>query len=224
MAAIYRLVKYAATSHEERDAAKTAPLTAGFFGYFPESFGMYVVGAGTDFQSQRFYLGSEAEGPLYALTFHDGPGFRQMELYSTTEYKAPLLALATNEKRYSSNGVITLPGNSQSETINNTERVKSKSLANVYTFGVNVGRGTEVRTELFEWREDKKPKPKIRRLVRIHDGGAEVVAIWREGSVPNRQGRLATFEFTGSGLTDELGDYWALMAVVTALRVCQSQW
>lgn len=229
MSAIYRLIKYAASSQDERDATKSAPFSAGFYGRFPISLGMYYAGAGPDYKSQRFYLGSEDDGKLYALTFHDAYGLHQMTLYSTPEYKAPLLGLALNETRLGSGATITLPPTSSSSSTgeqggNRVEKLKYNFQRSTHSFTVVVGRGTDARTETFEWRDDKKPKPKIRRLTRIAPEGLEIVAVWKEGSVPNRQRRLATLEFFESGATGELGELWTLMAVVSALRVCQSQW
>lgn len=47
------------------------------------------------------------------------------------------------------------------------------------------------------------------------------MATWTEGSVPNKQGQLAVFRFTDVNATSILGRYWALLAVVSVLAVCQ---
>lgn len=220
MSAVYRLVKYAVSAHEERDAAKAASIPPGFYGNFPSSLGLYYLGDGQDYKSLRFYLGTldQPAEKLYALTYHEAYGFRQMTLYSTLEFKPPVLAIAANEKRVSGNGLLTLPPLAEGQGHTFDERLKYNLRNNTHSFSAMIDR----RAETFEWREDKQLKPKIRRLVRFAGNEVETVALWREGSVPNRQGRLATFEFLGSGATGELGARWALMAVVSVLRVCQS--
>ena len=72
---------------KERDAARTSPMTPGFYGEWPSSVVLYYSSPGKDFLSQRFMLCEEASGTeprrdLYAVTFHKGPGLLQMTLYS----------------------------------------------------------------------------------------------------------------------------------------------
>jgi hypothetical protein len=59
-------------------------------------------------------------------------------------------------------------------------------------------------------------------LSRLMDvGKPEVVATWTEGSVPNRDARLATFQCYSSDTPRQLGEYGMLLAVSSALVICQ---
>lgn len=81
-------------------------------------------------------------------------------------------------------------------------------------------------SESFEWREEGASKPRIRRLVRLPrsagpgGGTEELVATWREGTVPNWEGRLALFEFSSPASQEKLGSYGTLVAVSTVLAIC----
>lgn len=82
--------------------------------------------------------------------------------------------------------------------------------------------------EQFEWRSDNvlKPvegRPYERTLVRMRNG-EEVVGRWTDDRAPEKSAKLGTFQFEGSGATGELGAYWALMAVMTLLRISQVKW
>ena len=83
--------------------------------------------------------------------------------------------------------------------------------------------------EAFEWREGATIKPKLRRLVRLPksalprsgktDEPEDVVATWKEGSVPSREGRLAHFEFTSVDAKRRLNDYGTLVAISSVLAI-----
>lgn len=60
--------------------------------------------------------------------------------------------------------------------------------------------------------------PRDERAEGTTSDGLEVVAAWVEDSCCCWS-KSARFRFLGSGLTGELGDRWALMAVITALRL-----
>lgn len=218
----YRLLKYAFSAKEERDAAKASSITPGFYGHFPLSFGLYYVGPGKDYMSHRCFLGENA-ALLYAVTFHDGPGQRQMTLYPTLEPSPPPLAIAGNEKLYGSNAVVTLPGPEGTDGRPHTEQIKYKFASNAHGFTMSVGTGSTQHVETFEWHTTKGGLH-VRRLIRLSGGVDDVLATWTEGKVPNKNGRVATFRFPRIEVCEELGERWVLMAVVSALRVCQSAW
>ena len=222
MATPYRLLKYAFSAKEERDAAKASSIVPGFYGHFPSSFGLYYAGPGKDYMSHQCFIGENA-APQYAVTFHDGPGLRQATLYATPEPSPPPLAIAANEKRYSSNAVVTLPAPPGAAGSTQIEHVKYKFTSNSHGFTIKVGSGSDQRLETFEWHTTKGGLH-VRKLIRLSGGEDDIVATWTEGKVPNKDGRVATFRFPKIELGEELGEYWALMAVISALRVCQSAW
>ncbi|KAK5167543.1 uncharacterized protein LTR77_007242 [Saxophila tyrrhenica] len=236
-----RLVKYLFSSKKQRDAARTTPMKPGFYGNFPSTFGLYYLGHGTDFLSLNFLLAtlpsSTDSDPqrqdLYAVTFHKGPGTVQCTIYSSLTHGSTPLAVATNEKRYGNHELINLPpssGNSGPRT----ERLTSSGFAsNAHTF---VWEG-----EQFEIREEPKKRPKTIRVVHVSAPSAassdaqgeegrpvepsgkheETVTTWTEGSIPNREGRLAIFKFAESNPVERFGEAWGLFCVVATLAICQ---
>lgn len=112
-----------------------------------------------------------------------------------------------------------------------------------------MGRGKETRREAFEWRFSQGKEVKVFgawstgwKLVRL-DGVAEsesesgegsssrserrhgqtsdgkpVVAVVADNTSPSTN-KIAKFHFVGAGATGELGERWAFMALMTAVRV-----
>lgn len=217
-----RLVKYLFKSAKERNAAQKSSMKSNFFGHFPRSFGLYFSGLGDDFLSLRFHLSTATDDPnssredMYAITFNKGPGTRQMILYPTADHGGAPLAVATTEKRYGSSATIKLPG--ATEGASSTERLRYTGfVSDTYQFSLH--------GDTFELREGKG-RPKTRTLVKLlasseDPGGAETMATWREGSVPNRDGRLAGFSFVSEEAAQEMGEYGTLLAISAILIACQ---
>lgn len=244
-----RLVRYFLSSKKERNAARASTMIPGFYGNFLPQLGLYYVGPGTDFLSERFMLSAispqdpaSQKQDLHAVTFHKGPGILQMTLYGTTTHGGSPIAIAMNDRRYSSSTDITLPGSEDSTE--KVERLQYGAIAsNSYTLTLN--------GETYKWRQDKAKSPKITRLVMEVPAATEgsdasgllqksksllynvdifgltptaepeVIATWTEGSVPNRDGRLAIFQCYSSDTMRQLGDYGTLLAVSSALVLCQ---
>lgn len=154
-----RLVRYMFSSKKERNAARTSPMTPDFYGNFTPQLGLYYVGPGTDFLSERFMLcainpqdPTSEKRELHAVTFHKGPGILQTTLYATTTHGGSPIAVATNDKRYSSSTDIQLPGNK-------TVRLQYGAIGSLsYTFTLD--------GETFNWRQDRAKAPKVIRLVK----------------------------------------------------------
>lgn len=211
-----RLVRYAFSSKKERDSARTATIKPAFWGNFPSTIGLYFDSPGPDFLSQRFFLcsgdSSEPRQNLYAVTFHSGVGTSQMTMYSSLEHGTTPFAVAVNDGRWSGSIAITIAGKEgQGPT---TERVKYSGFnTDTYRFAF--------QDELFEWREEERQRPRLRQLMRVTKSQNELVATFMEGSVPTRDYRLATFRFVDEAVKERLGSEWALLAVGSALAVCQ---
>ena len=159
-----RLVRYLFSSKKERNAARTSSMTAGFYGNFDSNMGLYYVGPGTDFLSERFVLSAiDPQGSasqrrdLHAVTFHKGPGFLQMTLYATTTHGGATLAMASNDRRYSSSTAIRLPA--AEAGVEKTERLQYGAIGSQsYSLTAN--------GETYKWRQEKAKSPKIMRLVK----------------------------------------------------------
>ena len=225
MQAPIRVIKYAFTKKEERDTAKTSHMTTGFYGHFPDVFGLYYEGEGRDFQSQNFYLGESPDSRLYSITFHRGPGVQQMTLYPSMERVLPPLAVTSNASRYGSGATLALPApasNDLSTAPPRFEHLKSAFMGDTYTFSASVGLGSTLTVEEFIWREIRG-RPTVRKLTRLKADDVSTLATWTEGTVPGRDGKVASCKFL-DGAIAEFGDFWALMVVASALRICQAQW
>jgi len=218
-----RLIKYAFSSKKERNAAIAAAdlLINREYGRWPIAFALYYAGPGEDFLSQRFYIrdNNEDKAKLYAVSYFKGPGTAQMVLYASPEHAPPALAISSSEKRFSSSVVVKAPpAPLPSEHGTSTVNLKYSARPKMHTFALS----DNGRIALYEWREDSAIKPKIRRLVRLPNamrGAEEVIAVWKEGSVPSREGRLAGFEFTSAEAWAELGNYGTLIAVSSVLAI-----
>ncbi|KXT17215.1 hypothetical protein AC579_5786 [Pseudocercospora musae] len=208
-----RFLKYLFSSTKERDAAKTSILKPGFYGEFPRSFGLYYECLGDDFLSLHFYISDliEAAGQprddLYAISYHKGPGMKQMTLYSTAEHGSLPLAIATTEKRYGNAISVKLPG-TDSGPPRGAIIHRNGLVGSVYSFsidGINSSSG----------------RAKAGRGLVLLCPGDEVVATWKEGSVPNREYRLASFRFEDEEAAQKMGEYGNLLVVCAFLAVCQ---
>lgn len=58
-------------------------------------------------------------------------------------------------------------------------------------------------------------------VIKPAPAGTDLIATWTEGTVPNRQGMLGGIKFSDSGVTAQLGSYFKLLAVSSALVACQ---
>jgi hypothetical protein len=121
---------------------------------------------------------------------------------------------------------------------------RSKGLMDVFSFAAVVhareGEKTTRRVERFEWvssgRKEVKDLHEWRhgwKLRRVVASGAdqdadeaanemptgEILAVWADSTMSMR--KAAKFQFLNSGASGELGEAWALMAVITFVRVWQ---
>lgn len=228
-------------------------MTPGQYGHFPDSIGLFYSKPGTDFLSQHFELGlrqaADSVNPrqvLYAVTFHKAPGGGQVTIYSTPMHGTTPIAIAVNERKFSSSSILTVPGEPNSDGSSRTEHLKQSG------FSPNAKYTFQFAGESFEWREDLSKKPTIRTLIRPSATSATlstqsretqgeassrvpnddqpllkrplnpaIVATWTEGTIPNKQGMLAALKFSDNGVAGELGDYFKLLAIISVLVACQ---
>lgn len=208
---------------------------------FPPSFNAYYQWKFT----KTFHLGLTKDQPLYAVRTHTGwSGTPGIVLHNGPSDKDPPLAAAGNESRWSKHSVVILPPLPGSDAESSTEFMRTNvSWKTVtYPFTIEVGDENNLRRENFEWRQSRGEEIKELdkhsrgwKLVRLGSNasgpggergeralgatsdGKEVVAVWTWHSGWSLT-KSFKFQFLGSGLTGELGDRWAVMAVVTALR------
>lgn len=186
---------------------------------------------------------------MYAITYFKGPGTCSLMIYSSKGHAPPVLAISGTEKRFGSSVVVTAPPppSAAAGTASSTVNVKYSFRGKLHGFTIPTPGGARKlswnengsekeknesgesssnegdRNDVFEWREDGAVKPKIRRLFRmphVSGGTEELIAMWKEGTVPNREGRLAVFEFASDDAKRRLGDYGALVAISAVLAIC----
>ncbi|KAL7934552.1 hypothetical protein V8C35DRAFT_301221 [Trichoderma chlorosporum] len=192
------------------------------------------------------FHGSE---PLYTFNFPSG-WWGDLIMYSGPTLEHPPLAAVRNTGKTAMGNVVTLPplGPGQ-EVIEEKMSRRRKGVMDAFSFAVPIsareGENTTRRVERFEWVSSgsKEVKDlhewvhgwKLRRVVTSaadsdnekDDGDAstyentdgEILAVWADATGLKK--KAAKFEFINSGATGELGEAWALMAVITFVRVWQ---
>ncbi|KAF7558481.1 hypothetical protein G7046_g5676 [Stylonectria norvegica] len=204
---------------------------------FPIAFNLYRQG-----MAARYYtLGEHQNEPVYIISLHSGFS----EESPIVLHSGPTLAsgpLATVEWRVFGAGFdVALPPPPGSNRQFAEEKVEWHSKLGgfgVGAYGFSIEAGNSGAREAFEWRHSRgtaistlggdyagwKLVSLARRASSASGGftdseGNEVVAAWtiNNGSLT----KAAKFQFMGSGMTGELGERWAIMAVVTAFAMLQ---
>lgn len=209
---------------------------------FPPAFSMYRESSWT----QRSYMiGEHQSAPLYAVSLHSGwSGQPDIVLHNGPSDQRPPLAGVTRSG-FVTSATVTLPPVPGSGMQAAEEKMEySGGFAHsAHTFSIEVGIGKAARREAFEWRHSSgtvikglDARSSGWKLVRLATGppggivgpsfvaggarssdGKEVVAVWAwaSGSLTKK----LKFQFLGSGANGVLGERWAIMAVITALRI-----
>ncbi len=206
---------------------------------FPPSFGLYTASA----LGRKYVLGEHQSQPLYAVSVHSGlSGQPSTVLHSGPSTDLPPLA-AADAAMFGSSCTVDLPplvvpvpgagAAASPQTTARQERMESSGgfVHRKMSFEIEVGGGGPLRREAFEWRHSRGPEVAALgsagggwKLVRLGGAGPgvgagreEVVAVW--SNVRMSLTKLLQFRFLNSGLSGVLGERWAVMAVITALRM-----
>ncbi|OIW33113.1 hypothetical protein CONLIGDRAFT_628045 [Coniochaeta ligniaria NRRL 30616] len=222
--------QYSETAVEAGSSSSSAGPVAGLYRPFPPAFTAHYQ---KKLLTTVFFLGEDAARPLYAVKI---PGWRTstVDLHNGPGVDDPLLASARDGGRWGCHAQITLPPlpGAASGSASSVEPMHSSTglTKSTFSFAVEVsGEKQATHRENFEWRSSRgKDIPGLEKagrgwvLVRLGGGAGnetpEVVAYWGHTSGWSlRKGHR--FQFLNSGLTGELGERWAVMAVITALRI-----
>lgn len=205
----------------------------------PPSFEVYVEGWG----SKHYFIGQPKSPPIYAVSLHTGwSGKPDIILHSgPTENDLPLAT--SNKRSFGRSADVTLPPLPGMEGMASGERIEaSRSGFGSPVFFFSIEAGATGRRERFEWRHSRGNEVAALggrssgwKLVRIatdapggtntgatFGGGAkssdgkEVVAVW--AATTGRLHKGFRFQFLGTGANGSLGQRWATMAVISALR------
>jgi hypothetical protein len=171
--------------------------------------------------------------PLYAVSLHSGwSGQPDVVLHAGPDPKLPPIAAVEDSKKgifsFKSGAKVTLvspPGSGQGTT---EERLKTKGGYGGARHTFSVETGGKAQKEGFEWRVSSGPEVDALygnaqgwALVRVDSGADEVVAVWTMASAsPEKE---LSFQFLGSGASGALGETWAHMAVISALKIWHTQ-
>ncbi|KAI2776860.1 hypothetical protein F4815DRAFT_483168 [Daldinia loculata] len=176
-----------------------------------------------------------------------GPGRPGVVLHNGPTDKYPMLAAAGDEIHanvYSLSGIITLPPLSGNISDGNRTEILRAAISlgtAVFRFSIEVGQDKELWREDFEWRKSKGSEDKILvdapwkcgfKLVRLSPRTGKDDEILQKISTQNQE-LVAVFawnsnlhlmdpfkiEFRGNGRTGVLGERFALMTVITGLRL-----
>jgi hypothetical protein len=213
-------------------------LEAGFFGRFPPVFSVHFAWRSDDDKSFVFFIKDETTDTaerLYAFAVSRRRARNSLTLYAGTDPEtSPVLALAGKDKNSRSTSIITLPREVTPDSTDEYDikrldnKGKLKTLSELFHFRMPVA-GTGIKED-FEWRGGsvlENRRVSERKLIRMRESTGsgeteEVVGVWNDETPSSMRGnKLGTFQFLGSGSTGELGPAWALMAVVTLLRILE---
>lgn len=201
---------------------------------FPSGFSMYRESA----FNKSYMIGVHQNQPLYAVSCHTGWSSKPaVILHSGPNESMPPLA-AVDSSPYSTTATMILPplpGTGSTE-----ERMESSRGFGFPSHMFSVEVGPNNQRERFEWRHSRGAEVDslggLRRgwkLVRLDSnvrnggqfavGGArtrdgdEVVAVW--ANVGMTLSKSFNFRFLGNGDNGSMGERWAVMAVISALRI-----
>ncbi|KAK8099988.1 hypothetical protein PG999_010362 [Apiospora kogelbergensis] len=175
---------------------------------FPPSFTVYS----TDDVGGRHYMIGETRSrpPLYAVSLHAGWKGPDVELHSGPSESEPPLATAKRGSLFGDGATVQLPGPDGGGGM-----VKEKVDASndfpypSYGFAIEVEQGQQ--REEFRWVHIGMRKGW--QLARLST--SEVVAVFDWTTLTKKE---LYFQFVGHGGTGILGERWAIMAVITAIR------
>ncbi|TQN74095.1 hypothetical protein CSHISOI_01323 [Colletotrichum shisoi] len=213
----------------------TSPSPSSVARQFPPAFNVYAQSF-----SRTLLLGEHQNQPFYALSIHSGfTSSPPIVLHSGPANTSPPLA-SVDYHSFSTRMSMTLPpapkGSPGGAPVIELEYNLDFPTLN-YAFAMGVGPNCE-RLERFEWRSSSGEaiamldgRSRGWKLVRLAQSagsagyrssdGKEVVAVWTDAGLSMT--KVAKFAFTGSGLTGELGERWAIMAVISGLAICERQ-
>ncbi|KAK7752593.1 hypothetical protein SLS62_005362 [Diatrype stigma] len=208
---------------------------------FPPSFGLYVDSK----LGRRYMLGEHQAQPLYAVSVHSGwSGQPSTVLHNGPTTEHPPLAGA-NASALGRSSTVELPpplggAAAAQQSSSSEERLESAGgpFSPKMRFTLDLDGPSAGRRETFEWRHSRGDEVAALgaahagwKLVRLGGGGGEkeagggsgeeIVAAWAHARMSLT--KQLQFGFVGSGASGVLGERWAIMAVITALRIWDAE-
>jgi len=213
---------------------------------FPSTFNFYCE---TSFKRCPFYIGEDKSKKLYAVSLHSG--FRSkpdLVLHNGPQNEHQPLATVKNNGMFSRHATVNITPSSPSSGLANVQEDLRfhMGMTTTCTFSIPIEHGGKTYAEKFEWRSSHGGEVKALsgwplglKLVRLDretveesggkrkdrdigasSDGKEVVAVWAFQAKPSLH-KIGKFRFLGSGATGELGECFAIMAVISVLRLWQ---
>jgi hypothetical protein len=215
-------------------------------GQFPRAFNLYRIGT----FSLEHSLGVHKNQPLYAISIHIGwSGKPSVILYNGTSIKGSHLAsVKLRSMGFSFSVKLPPTQNTGSEGLDEPVEAIRNGLIYNFRFSVEVNPQTGER-EQFEWRssqgeavsslDGERSGWKLLRMATVpqkedataatrsvgagymSSDGKEVVAVWTQVGLSVT--KSAKFQFLGTGTSGIFGERWALMVVMTALGLYETE-
>nr|POE78047.1 hypothetical protein CFP56_09688 [Quercus suber] len=215
-----------ASSSDERHSVASSPSSAPVDApgqLFPRTLNLYHDKF-KNLKTTVMHLGEHQSQPMYAVTVNMGlSGKVSLTLHNGPDISTPALGTVESVGMGLTESIITIPSPPARVPISERMRLHQTWSSESYTFPATLRNG-EVGN--FVWRRSHSEAvreldgyPWGWKLVRA-DSNDEVVAVLADNKKVGNE--VAKFGFTGSGATGELGDEWATMAVLAAVRVWQT--
>lgn len=172
-------------------------------------------------------LGEHKDQPTHMLSLTGG-WYGDIILYSGPNVESnPLAVVKYGNKMGTYDHIIMPPSQPDKGLLKEDLRCHMNGWNVKYTFVAPVG--ANGNPEKFEWRSSKSSEVKELdeysrgwKLVRLN-ANDEVVAVWSHPKIRMNMSKSASFQFVGSGLSGELGDVFATMAVISFARQYQKE-
>ncbi|KAM4059645.1 ATP synthase alpha chain precursor [Hirsutella rhossiliensis] len=189
----------------------------------PERFNMYYKGK----SGLKVVLGESKSEPC-SLVSMPGGWYGELILYNGPTVEAAPVAVVRSGRKMGFHDSIELAASRPEQQPTREElRCQSNGWSMSYAF-VTMVDSTSL-PEKFEWRSSRGDE--VRGLGEQSYGWKlvwlshqdEVVAVGTEAALSLSLSKAGAFQFVGRGASGELGDAWAVMAVVSFLRIVQRQ-
>ncbi|KAH9986114.1 hypothetical protein F4779DRAFT_611931 [Xylariaceae sp. FL0662B] len=230
-----------APSYSEASASTSPANIAGVKPRFPPTLNGYLQKGG---MSRTLLLGEHAEKPLHAVIMHSGWTSKpELILHTGPSSTDPVLATAINESRWTNKHVMVelLASEGPKTAVKITQNAGWRHVT--WSFSVDVGLGKDTRRENFEWRHSRSGEirdldkyswgwklvrlgsedaarggDRATRSVGATSDGKEVVAVWAiHGKMS--MNKAFKFQYLGSAVTGMLGETFATVALMSALKM-----
>ncbi|KAJ6445824.1 ATP synthase alpha chain precursor [Purpureocillium lavendulum] len=186
----------------------------------PTKFGFWYKGKA----HIRLIIGEDKNNTTHIITLPDG-WYGDLIFYNGPTNASEPMAVVTYGSKMGWHDKITLAAQPGRAPIHEEVRVRGNGWSMIYAFTVAIDSNS--LPERFEWRSSRSDEVKELgegsfgyKLVRMGQQ-EEIVAVAGNAKWGRSWTKAAAFQFMGRGASGELGEAWAVMAVVSFTRIVQ---